>query len=127
MPNLIGTWRLVESSMKDETGALVSTPLGPQPMGVVEFGEERMIVVFVDGRAALPVDVPNRLLVAYSGPYTFDGSTLTTTVDAASDPALVGTTQTRAITLDGDRLVASPLNQIAGVRDNSAFTWERNG
>jgi hypothetical protein len=91
-------------------------------MGVAEFGEERMTAVVVDGRATLPVDVPNRLLVAYSGPYTFEGSTLTTMVDAASDPALVGTTQARAIMLDG-RMVACPLNQIV----NSALTWEGIG
>jgi hypothetical protein len=114
-------------ALKDETGALVPTPLGPQLMGVAEIGEERMAVVVVDGRAALPVDVPNRLL-AYSGLYTFDGSTLTTTVDAASDPALVGTTQTRSIMLDGSRMVATPLNEIGGVRENStAFTWQRIG
>jgi len=98
-------------------------------MGVAEFGPERMIGVTGDARSSLPTGVNTRVLVAYSGAYTFDGSELVTQVDAASDPALIGTEQRRRIkVIDDARLLISPTNEVLAAQPESLeFVWERVG
>ena len=62
-------------------------PYGPRGMGLVSLTSDgRMMAVLIDGRAKLP-DGAKREYSSYCGNYTFDGSTLITTVDASSDPA----------------------------------------
>jgi len=93
---LRGAWRLIEVFAFDDTGALVPSPLGPEPMGISEFGPRRMMVV-VGWKNTSAEAASSRVFIAYSGAYTFDGSTLTTYVDAAANPELVGTEQARTI------------------------------
>ncbi len=97
-------------------------------MGIAEFGPDRLIAVVGDGRLSLPPGAKNRMLIAYSGAYSFDGDELVTRVDAASDPALVGTEQVRQVRFDGPRLVISPKNDVLeGLPKSLIFVWERTG
>jgi hypothetical protein len=50
----------------------VPPPLGPESMGV------EAMVIAGHRRVTLPPDAPKRAFVAYSGPYTFDGTRLRT-------------------------------------------------
>ena len=129
MQSMLGTWRLVEGYALDKSGHRIPSPFGPQPMGVAEFGPKRMIGVSGDARSSLPSDVNTRVLVAYSGTYNFDGSELVTQVDAASDPALIGTEQRRRIkVIDDARLLISPTNEVLAAQPGSLeFVWERVG
>lgn len=128
MQTLLGTWRLIEGHALDQSGNQLPSPLGPEPMGIAEFGSDRVMAVFGDGRLSLPPDAKNRIMIAYSGAYSFDGNELVTCVDAASDPALVGTEQVRQVKFDGARLVVSPKNEILASRPESlVFVWERAG
>jgi len=128
MQTLLGTWRLIEGHAVDQSGNRLPLPLGPEPMGVVEFGPERMITVAGDGRLTLPPDTKNRIFIAYSGAYSFDGNELVTCVDAASDPALVGTEQVRQVKFYGARLVISPKNEVLASQPESlVFVWIRAG
>jgi len=63
--------------------------------------------VLVDGRASLPAGT-KRQYSSYCGNYTFDGGTLTTIVDASSDPARMGTAQVRKVRFEGDRMILVP-------------------
>jgi hypothetical protein len=68
----------------------------------------RMVAVLCDARPQLPVDEEEREYSSYCGNYTFDGTTLVTRVDAASDRNRLGGDQVRRVRFDGDRLVLMP-------------------
>src|SRR5262249_32601428 len=105
----VGIWRLAAASAIDANGNKKDVPDGPRAMGLVTLtADGRMMAVLVDGRKNLP-DGNKRQYSSYCGNYTFDGSTLTTIVDAASDPARMGTAQVRKVRFDGpDRMILVP-------------------
>jgi hypothetical protein len=74
MQSLVGIWKLVEARAFDDAGHEVPSPLGPEPMGGLFVEAERIMVIVGDGRVTLPPDAPKRVFLAYSGPYTFDGT-----------------------------------------------------
>jgi len=126
MPSIIGTWRLVVATAKDANGQGLPPPYGGKGMGRVTFNAEgRMMAVVCDGRPALPPGTI-RDYSSYCGNYTFDGTRLVTRVDAASDPARIGSDQVREVSFDGDRMVLRPPPRLsdAGVQHRE-LTWER--
>lgn len=125
-PSTVGTWRLVAASAVDANGNRKDVPYGPRGMGLVTLtADGRMMAVLVDGRKSLP-DGAKRDYSSYCGNYTFDGSTLTTIVDAASDPARMGSAQVRKVRFDGDRMILMPPpSEVNGVKVQRELTWER--
>jgi hypothetical protein len=84
-----------------------------------------MMAVLCDGRTALPGDEP-RQFMSYAGNYTFDGTTLSTRVDASSDPSRVGGDQLRAVRFeDGAMVLCPPRRLYAGVMQHQELVWER--
>lgn len=124
--DIVGVWRLVSGATTDETGKTVAIPYGPRGMGLVTFTSDgRMMAVLVDGRTTLP-DGTKREYASYCGSYTFDGSTLTTKVDANSDPGRFTVDQVRRVRYEGDRMVFMPPPSVVnGVRIQRNLTWER--
>ena len=105
MGSIVGTWRLVEAKSHDPKGQPLSVPYGGKGMGRVMFSAEgRMMAVVCDGRPELPADT-RRDYSSYCGNYKFDGTQLITRVDAASDPARIGSDQVRDVSFDGDRMI----------------------
>ncbi len=125
---IIGTWRLKWGKGVDDDGNSQPPPFGPQPNGVVCFqADGRMYCVLCDGRAELPADEP-RQFMSYAGNYIFDVSTLSTRVDASSDPSRVGSDQVRAVRFeDGGMVLAPPRRLYAGVMQRQELFWERVG
>lgn len=126
-PRIIGTWRLKRTQGVDDDGKLQPPPFGPAANGVVCFqADGRMYSVLCDGRAALPEGEP-RQFMAYAGNYTFDGTTLSTRVDAASDANRIGGDQVRAVRFDpaGGMVLAPPRRLYAGVMQHQELYWER--
>jgi hypothetical protein len=114
-PNVVGVWKLVGGLTTDPSGRKIGVPYGPRGMGLV----------LVDGRSKLP-DGTRREYSSYCGNYTFDGSTLITTVDAASDPSRMGSQQVRKVRLEGDRMILVPPDrEEGGVTLHRELTWER--
>ena len=66
-----------------------------------------MSAAIVDARTDIP-EGEQREYSCYAGSYTFDGKTLVTTVDAASDPARMGTKQVREVSFEGAQMVLRP-------------------
>ena len=101
-------------------------PFGPRGMGLVTFTSDgRMMSVLVDGRASLPEGAP-RQYSSYCGNYTFDGSTLTTVVDANCDPVRFTAPQVRKVRFEGERMILTPpTSEIDGVKVTRELTWER--
>ena len=78
MKQITGTWRLVMTRAKNDTGEVMHAPYGPKPMGLAIFNSHgRMIAVLCGGRTTLPGHGVDREFNAYTGNYTFDGDTLT--------------------------------------------------
>jgi hypothetical protein len=67
MPNLVGTWKLVDVRAFDDVGREQAPPLGQHAMGVMIFEAERMLGTVCDGTMQLPPDVPSRAFGAYCG------------------------------------------------------------
>ena len=88
MHSLVGIWKLVEARAFDDTGHEVPSPLGPEPMGGVFVEAERIMVIVGDGRVTLPPDAPKRAFLAYSGPYTSDGTRYVCHPDSGSNPEM---------------------------------------
>ena len=125
-PRIVGTWRLQSTKGVDDDGRLLPPPYGPAPNGLVSFqADGRMYCVLCDGRAELPAGEP-RQFMSYAGNYTFDGTTLSTRVDASSDASRVGGDQVRTVRFDDGRLVLAPPRRLyAGVMQRQELLWER--
>ena len=123
---IIGTWRLRRTKAVDDDGKALEPPLGPTPNGVSCFqADGRMFSVICDGRAQLPAGA-SRQFMSYAGNYTFDGSTLSTRVDASSDPSRVGGDQVRSVRFEnGGMVLAPPRRLYAGVMQHQELFWER--
>jgi hypothetical protein len=126
MKSIVGTWRLVEAKSHDPDGNALPAPYGGKGMGRVAFtAEGRMMAVVCDGRLALPPDA-KRDYSSYCGNYTFDGDRLVTRVDAASDPARIGTNQMRGVSFDGEHMILRPPPRQLGERtEHRVLTWEK--
>ena len=125
-PSVVGVWKLVGGTTTDPSGKELGVPYGPRGMGLVSLtADGRMMAVLVDGRSTLP-DGTRRDYSSYCGNYTFDGSTLITTVDAASDPSRMASQQVRKVRLEGDRMILVPPDrEVGGVKLHRELTWER--
>src|SRR5919112_214434 len=106
---LLGTWKMVDATSRDPDGKMLPKPYGPKGMGLVTLNADgRMMAVLCDGRTALPEGTP-RDYASYCGNYTFDGTTLSTKVDASSAERIaIGSDQVRKVRFEGKRMVLTP-------------------
>jgi hypothetical protein len=125
---IVGTWRLKRTEGHDDAGNALPPPYGPKAMGLVVFqADGRMMAVLFDGRAELAVGEA-RQFMSYAGNYSFDGTTLSTRVDASSDASRIGGDQVRRVRFeDGDLVLAPPRRLFAGVMQHQELVWERVG
>jgi hypothetical protein len=125
-PRIIGTWRLKATSGRDDSGKALPPPYGPAAMGLVVFAADGcMMAVLCDGRATLPEGEP-RPFMSYAGNYAFDGTTLSTRVDASSDASRVGGDQVRNVRFENGMMVLAPPRRLfAGVMQHQELVWER--
>jgi hypothetical protein len=123
---IIGTWRLVAATARDAAGNALPTPYGPNGMGRVVFnGDGRMMAVLCDGRPDLPPGEP-RDYSSYCGNYTFDGTRLVTRVDAALDPARIGSDQVRDVRFEnGLMILRPPPRRTSDGVEQRELSWER--
>jgi Lipocalin-like domain len=126
VPSIIGTWKMAAAAARDRNGNPLPAPYGGKGMGRVMFNAEgRMMAVTCDGRPQLPAGTV-RAYSSYCGNYTFDGTRLVTRVDAASDPARIGSDQVREVSFDGDRMILRPPpRQGEAGEEFRELTWER--
>ena len=125
-PRIVGTWRLKSTIGRDDAGTVLAPPYGPAAMGLVVFeATGRMMAVLCDGRNALAAGEP-RQFMSYAGNYTFDGTTLSTRVDASSEAARVGGDQARHVRFENGLMVLAPPRRLyAGVMQHQELAWER--
>ena len=123
---IIGMWRLKSTLGIDDTGNALPPPYGPIPGGVVCFEPSgRMYCVLCDGRTDLSPGEA-RQFVSYAGNFTYDGTTLSTRVDASSDPGRIGGDQVRTVRFEDHHMVLAPPRRLyAGVMQRQELLWER--
>jgi hypothetical protein len=124
MPSVVGVWRLVSIGSWDEAGQQLDKAEGDEVVGVAMFtaaGRMTANVVRLGAHAG-----PR--FVAYHGSYTVDGTTLTTKVEAAINPAWVDSEQVREARFDGaERMfLRPPLREFGGQRMHLEMEWIRS-
>ena len=126
MPSIVGTWKMVGAVARDRDGKLLPAPYGGKGMGRVAFtAEGRMMAVTCDGRTELPPGTA-RAYSSYCGNYTFDGARLVTKVDAASDPARIGSDQVREVSFERDTMILRPPpRQTEAGEEYREISWVR--
>lgn len=126
MVSLDGIWRLVESRAWDENGNSLSSPYGSHPFGQIMFGNGRMLAALCNGDTVVGPS-GERGFSSYGGFYTFDGATLETTVDVASDPTRIGGKQVRGVVMMGEQMLLRPPSRLysAGPVQRRELLWER--
>jgi hypothetical protein len=125
--NVVGTWQLLSTSAVTVDGDELPAPYGGESaMGsVVLSAAGRMMAVLIDGSLALQPGT-SREYTSYCGGYTFDGKQLITRVDAASDPARLGTDQIRDVSFNGDLMVLRPpLQSYGGLSQQRELHWRK--
>jgi hypothetical protein len=125
-PRIVGIWQLKGTAGRDDAGKVLEAPYGPKAMGLVTFqADGRMMAVLCDGRASLNGEP--RQFMSYAGNYTFDGTTLSTRVDASSDASRIGGDQMRTVRFEknGAMVLAPPRRLYAGLMQHQELTWER--
>jgi hypothetical protein len=126
MVDVTGTYRLVKAVAYDAAGNLLPSPYGGNPLGRVVLGADgRMIALTCDGSPNLPVGA-KREFSSYTGMYTFDGKTLITRVDGASDPSRIGSDQVRGVRFeDGSMVLQPPLRPYGAAPEQRELYWEK--
>ena len=125
MDPLTGIWRLIESRAWDEHGKELPTPYGTHPIGTITFSNGRMLAALCNGDTDVSPARP-REFSSYGGKYTFDGATLVTEVDVASDPVRIGGQQVRNAVITGDRMVLRPPTRAyGGIQQRRELVWQK--
>lgn len=126
MASIVGTWKMVGAAARDRDGKKLPAPYGGKGMGRVAFtADGRMMAVTCDARTELPPGA-SRAYSSYCGNYTFDGTRLVTRVDAASDPARIGSDQVREVSFEGDRMILRPPpRQTEAGEEYREISWVR--
>lgn len=126
MTELTGTWRLVRAVSRDGDGNELTPPYDGQGTGRIVFTPDgRMAVMMIDGRTTIPAG-EKREYSGYCGPYTYDGTRLVTTVDAAPDPSRIGSQQPRGVRFENGLMVLRPpARPLNGGIEQRELTWEK--
>ena len=124
--DMTGTWRLLQVRAFDTDGREVTEhEYGPEPWGMLQVSPHRMQGTVGDGRAALPSGV-KRFWASYTGPYTFDGKTLITTVQDTNLADRQGSQQVRDVRAEGETVwLSPPARAVNGRTIRYELQWER--
>ena len=106
---LVGTYKLVSFTSKFEDGTSYEF-LGALPVGYTIITPKvfTSILVSADRKPGNTADAKLALfnsIIAYSGPYTIEGSKLFTYVEVSWNQTWTGTKQGRTWSIDGDKLI----------------------
>ena len=124
MKKIDGIWTLVEARASDEHGKSLGAPYGQRPMGTIMFEGGRMLAVLCNGDEDIG-SASKREYSSYGGSYTFDGMTLETIVDIASDTSRIGGKQVRDVVLEGKRMtLRPPTRAYGGATQQRELVWE---
>ena len=115
---LIGTWTLVSAEREEIPSGAKTAFLGENPSGFLHYMPDgRMLALITRGGRKAPAgkvataaeaEALIRSMIAYGGTYTCEGDEVTHHCDISWNQSFTGSTQTRRVTFEGDRLILSP-------------------
>lgn len=131
--DLVGAWRLVSWSLIYADGRLPEYPLGADAAGLLLYtadGHVGATLMRSQPRGGKPLTDADKARAydngfAYAGRYDVRDGTVLHSIEFAVDPALIGVVSTRHIDLDGDRLVLSGPDFVAGTGRTHRIVWRR--
>jgi hypothetical protein len=136
---LEGTWKLVSSKRTNTATNTTTDSFGPNPLGYIMYSKDgRMMVLMTrsdrpkaDSIDKITDEQRQRLfssMLAYSGTYKFDGTTVEHRIDLSWNEVWGGTTQVRDIKKDGDRLIYTTRPAPSPIDGSTGFAtliWEK--
>jgi hypothetical protein len=132
--DLLGAWHLESWSFVYDDGRPEEFPLGTDAKGIIMYtpdGHVSATLMRAGRTAKAPGADAERVAAfaesfAYAGRYDVRDATVFHSIEVATNPALVGVTSTRHITLDGDRLTLSGPDFAAGTGRTQTIVWRRS-
>lgn len=129
----LGTYKLVSFKAVSDDGTS-SDFFGANPQGYVVITPKRFITILVSGdrQSGKTADEKVALfnsLIAYTGPYTIEGSKLITAVDVSWNQTWTGTKQGRTWNVEGNQLILLT-DKAPSIKDPSRLgsarlVWEK--
>ena len=117
--DLLGAWRLESWSVVHDDGRPPEYPLGPDAKGIILYTADSHVSATIMRTTGAAESF------AYAGRYDVRDGAAFHSIEVATNPALVGITSTRYITLDGDRLTLSGPDFSAGSGRTQKIVWRR--
>lgn len=112
---IVGTWRMLSWKRRLVPSGEESDALGPNPFGYINYAPDGRLMVFVlkSGRPRPKGSTPTAeekialfdSLFAYVGSYTVEKDKVVHKLDGSWNELWTGTTQTRLLSFESDRLV----------------------
>jgi Lipocalin-like domain len=131
--SLIGAWRLQSWSLIYSDGRAPEYPLGEDAKGLIMYtpgGQVSATLMRGQRATEAPTSQVEKATAyadsfAYAGSYEVRGGTVFHTIEIATNPALIGLTSTRHITLEGDTLTLEGPDFSAGSQRTQQIVWRR--
>ncbi len=133
--DLLGAWRLVSWSLIYDDGRPPEFPLGEAADGVIMYTPDGHVsaTLMRGGRAKIAPETDSAKALAYAesfayaGRYSVRDGTVFHAIEVATNPALIGVTSSRHITLAGDRLTLAGPDFTPGHKRSQCIQWRRAG
>ena len=132
---IVGVWKLVSVMYEDQETKILAPVLGDNPRGYqIATPDGRWLALATPSTRTVPTTDQERAqafvtLIAYSGRYRIEGSTITTKVEVAWNESWVGGEQVRHIRFEGDKLfIESPPMSHPNFNDRMVrvvVVWQR--
>jgi hypothetical protein len=133
---IVGVWKLVSVMYEDQETKALTPIMGEHPRGYqIATPDGRWLALATPtGRAVPSTDEERaqafRTMIAYSGRYRVDGSTITTKVEVAWNESWVGGEQVRHIRFESDKLFIEsppmPHPNMYGQTVRVIVVWQRD-
>ena len=134
---IIGVWKLVSVMYEDQETKTRTPIMGDHPRGYqIATPDGRWLAISTPSDRTVPqTDAERaqafRTMIAYSGRYRVEGSTITTKVDVAWNESWVGGEQVRHIRFEDDKLFIEsppmPHPNMYGKTVRVIVVWQRDG
>ncbi len=130
---LIGAWRLESWSLIYSDGRAPEFPLGPDAKGMIMYTAGGQVSATLM-RAQRPQNAPTTDVekaasyadsFAYAGSFEVRDGSVFHLIEIATNPALIGLTSTRHITLEGDKLTLEGPDFSAATARRQQIKWWR--
>jgi hypothetical protein len=136
---LLGTWRLVSASSKDNSGAQIEPPYGVNPDGFLTYTHDRRVTALISygGRKPISVGAKGAALLeeqaeafktflAYAGRYRLDGDKIIHSIEISSIQNYVNKELVRSVKFQRNQIVlTTPPTMVNGKIQSIELVWER--